>query len=69
MALIVEAIVISFGMILVFFVAFLVVFVLALFLSPIERGLSQFIWSQTTPPPPRPATPTQGSFRDFSKKH
>jgi Na+-transporting methylmalonyl-CoA/oxaloacetate decarboxylase gamma subunit len=68
MSLILEAILMSFGMIVLFFLAFLVLYILALTLSPIERGLSNFIWAQTTPPPPKLPAPT-GSFRDFSKKH
>jgi hypothetical protein len=66
MSLIIEAIFISVSMIVVFFMAFLMMFVLALFLSPIERGLSKLLWGQAT-------TSTQssqkGSFRDFSKKY
>lgn len=68
MSLIVEAILMSMGMIVIFFLAFVVLFILALTLAPIERGLSNYIWTHTTPPPPKVPTPT-GSFRDFSKKH
>lgn len=67
MPLIVEAIFIALTMLVAFFLAFLMMFLLALFLSPIERGLSKFIWDHTSPSPP---TPQKGpSYRDFSKKH
>ena len=49
-----------------FFLAFMVMFVLALFLSPIEQGLSKMVWGNP-PPPPKEAAP-KGSFKDFSKK-
>jgi hypothetical protein len=68
MSLIFEAILMSMGMIVLFFLAFLVLYILALTLAPIERGLSNYIWMHTTPPPPKVPVPT-GSFRDFSKKH
>jgi hypothetical protein len=68
MPLILEAIFMSAGMLIIFFLAFLVLFLLALTLAPIEKGLSQYIWSHTNPPPPKIPAPA-GSFRDFSKKH
>lgn len=67
MPIIVEAILMSMGMIIIFFLAFLVLYVLALTLVPIERGLSNYIWTHTALPPPKAPLPT-GSFRDFSKK-
>lgn len=67
MPLIFEAFLMTMGMIIIFFLAFLVLFILALTLAPIERGLSNYIWTHTTPPPPKAPLPT-GSFRDFSKK-
>lgn len=67
MPLIVEAMLMSMGMIVLFFLAFVLLYILALTLAPIERGLSNYIWTHTTPPPLKvPAT--SGSFRDFSKK-
>lgn len=68
MPLIVEAIFIALTMLIAFFLAFLMMFLLALFLSPIERGLSNFIWDHTTPASPAPS-PKGQSYRDFSKKH
>lgn len=67
MSLIMEALLMSFGMIALFFLAFFMLFLLALTLFPIEKGISNFIWTQTTPPPRIPAR--TGSFKDFSKKH
>ena len=64
----VEAILISLAMLAIFFLAFLMIFLIALFLSPIERELSKVIWAATTPPPLKPS-PKPNSFRDFSKKH
>lgn len=68
MPLIVEAILMSMGMLLLFFLAFLGLFLLAITMAPIEKELSKFVWSQTAPPPLKP-TATGGSFRDFSRKH
>lgn len=68
MPLILEAILMSMGMIVIFFLAFLMLYILALTLAPIERGLSKYIWTHTTPPPPKAPLPS-GSFRDFSKKY
>jgi len=62
-----EIVVVVVAMIGAFFLAFGLVFILALFLAPIERGLSNMIWDITTPAT-RPA-PKGGSFKDFSTKH
>lgn len=68
MPLILEAILMSMGMLALFFLAFLVLFLLALTMAPVERELSKFIWTKTAQPPLKlPAA--GGSFRDFSKKH
>ncbi|OGU14690.1 MAG: hypothetical protein A2076_08260 [Geobacteraceae bacterium GWC2_53_11] len=67
MPVILEAILVSLGMLFIFALAFLALFLLAITLSPIERGLSKMIWDATTPK--RPGTVPQGSFRDFSRKH
>lgn len=68
MPLILEAIVMSMGMLILFFICFLLLFLLAITMAPIEKELSKFVWAQTAPPPPKiPAS--SGSFRDFSKKH
>lgn len=68
MPLFMNAIIVSFGMILLFFLFFLVIFLIAITLSPIEKSLSKMVWDLTAPPPP-PKIPVPGSFKDFSKKH
>lgn len=67
MSLVMNAIVISLGMILLFFLFFVVLFLLAITLSPIEKSLSKMVWDATTPKPTR--VPAKGSFKDFSRKH
>lgn len=68
MPVILEAILISAGMLFIFFLAFVALYLLAVTMTPIERGLSKMIWDATTPKGPLP-TPPKGTFRDFSKKH
>lgn len=68
MAVILEAILVSVGMLIIFGAAFLAIFLLAITMSPIERSLSKMIWDATTPKKPAPSSP-KGSFRDFSSKH
>lgn len=68
MPVVLEAILVSAGMLIIFGLAFLSVFLLAITMAPIERGLSKMIWDATTPKRPAPVQP-KGSFRDFSKKH
>jgi len=68
MPVIVEAILLSAGMLLIFILAFVALFLLAITMDPIERSLSKMIWDATTPKRPLPTLP-KGSFRDFSKKH
>ena len=62
----IELIVVVVIMIVACFTVFLLMFLLALFLAPIERSISKMIWAK--PSTPAPAAP-QGSFKDFSKKH
>lgn len=68
MSLVVNAFIVSISMLFIFFLAFLMVYLLALFLSPIERSLSKIVWDMTKPPAPTPVA-RKGSFKDFSKKH
>ena len=68
MPVILEAILVSAGMLIIFALAFLALFLLAISMWPIERSLSKMIWDATTPKKPAPAPP-KGSFRDFSRKH
>jgi hypothetical protein len=68
MPVVLEAILVSLGMLFIFALAFLGLFLLAITLSPIERGLSKMIWDATTPKRPAPVV-QKGSFRDFSSRH
>jgi len=68
MPVILEAILVSFGMLFIFALAFLAIYLLAITMSPIERGLSKMIWDATAPKRPVPASP-KGPYRDFSRKH
>jgi hypothetical protein len=68
MPVILEAILVSAGMLAIFALAFFALFLLAIILSPIEQALSKMIWDATTPKGPASAPP-KGSFRDFSRKH
>jgi len=63
---ILEFITITFVMLGAFFLVFFLMFLLALLLFPIERGLSNLIWSNQ---PTHAPVPAKGSFKDFSKKH
>lgn len=68
MPVVVEAILVSTGMLIIFSLAFLAIFLLAITMAPIERGLSKMVWDATTPKKPVPVPP-KGSFRDFSSRH
>lgn len=67
MPVILEAIVVSFGMLLIFTMAFFLIFLLAMVMFPIEKSLSKMIWDSAAPK--RPLPQPKSSFRDFSKKH
>ena len=62
----IEFFLITFTMLGAFGFVFLLMYLLALVLFPIERGLSNMIWSSQSTHTPIPA---KGSFKDFSKKH
>ena len=49
MPVIIEAMLVSLGMLFVFALAFLGMFLFALTMFPIERGLSKMIWDATAP--------------------
>jgi len=68
MPFILEAILVSFGMLLIFSLAFLALFLLAITMMPVERSLSKMIWDATTPKK-LPVSTAKTTFRDFSKKH
>lgn len=69
MPVILEAILVSAGMLFIFFLAFLAIYLLAVTMSPIERSLSKMIWDATVPKRPSATSSKVGSFRDFSRKH
>lgn len=51
-----------------FFGVFLLVFLIALALFPVEKSISKVVWEMTAPkrkPLPQP----QGGFKGFSQKH
>jgi hypothetical protein len=60
-----EFVVIIFTMMGAFFLMFLLMYLLAVVLFPIERSISKMIWSNQPPP----AVAKRTSFKDFSKKH
>jgi predicted membrane protein len=62
----IEFFVVTFTMLGAFFLVFLLMFLLALFLAPIERELSKMVWANQ---PQTVIKPSKGSFKDFSKKH
>ena len=68
MPVVLEAILVSVGMMIIFGLAFVAIFLLAISMAPIERGLSKMIWDANTPKKPS-REPSKGSFRDFSRKH
>ena len=68
MPVILEAVFVSAGMLIIFALAFLALYLLAITMAPIERGLSKMIWDAAMPKRREPA-PVKGSFRDFSTKH
>jgi hypothetical protein len=68
MPVILEAIIISVAMLLIFALAFVAIYLLAITMLPIENGLSKIIWDAAKQKKPVQPT-TKGSFRDFSSKH
>ncbi|MBT1070190.1 hypothetical protein [Pelotalea chapellei] len=64
----IEVLLIIFTMLGAFFLVFVFMYLLALFLSPIERSLSRMIWNMNTSAATTPQVP-KGSFKDFSRKH
>jgi hypothetical protein len=61
-----NAILVTFQMMVIFFTAFYVVYLMALLLLPMERGLSKYVWDHTDAMKP---AKTRGSFKEFSQKH
>lgn len=63
----VEAIMVVLIMLACFFGVFLLLFLLALALFPVEKSLSKMVWDMTAPPRTKQAP--QGGFKGFSEKH
>lgn len=68
MPVILEAIIISASMLLIFILAFVAIYLLAITMLPVENSLSKMIWDATKQKKPA-KTPPKGSYRDFSSKH
>jgi hypothetical protein len=70
MPVIVEVILVAGTMILGVFAVFLLVFLVALLLLPVEKSLSKTVWELTAPPRKRPVQQSSDpGFKGFSQKH
>lgn len=70
MPVIVEVFLVSGAMILGVFAVFLLIFLIALMLLPVEKSLSKAVWELTAPPRRPPASQESGpGFKGFSQKH
>ncbi|HIJ80870.1 MAG TPA: hypothetical protein HPP76_04090 [Desulfuromonadales bacterium] len=70
MPVVIEAIVVSAVMMLIFSVGFFLVYLLAIAMFPVEKGLSKIIWESAAQKQPKTLpTPRKGTFQDFSRKH
>lgn len=70
MPVIVEVFLVSGAMILGVFAVFLLIFLLALTLLPVEKSLSKVVWELTAPPQRKTPPPeSASSFKGFSQKH
>jgi hypothetical protein len=67
MPLFVEMIMVVAVMMASFFGVFLLLFLVALALFPVEKSLSKMVWDMTAPPPPKKVP--QPGFKGFSEKH
>lgn len=67
MPVILEVIMVSAIMILSFFAVFLLIFLVAMMLLPVEKSLSKMVWEITAPQ--RPVTKQPAGFKGFSEKH
>jgi len=63
-----EAIMVVAIMLASFFGVFLLLFLVALALFPVEKSLSKIVWDMTAPPKPK-QIPQTGGFKGFSEKH
>jgi len=67
MPLFVEVIMVVVAMMASFFGVFLLLYLFALALFPVEKSLSKIVWDMTAPP--RPKQMPQPGFKGFSEKH
>lgn len=67
MRIIFDAIVVSMEVMVMFFLAFLFVYLLALFLSPIENRLSILVWNHTAHSEQKVVP--KSTFKQFSQRH
>ncbi len=68
MPLFVEVIMVVAVMLACFFGVFLLLFLFALALFPVEKSLSKMVWDMTAPPQ-KPRQVPQPGFKGFSEKH
>lgn len=61
-----NAVIVTFEMMAIFFCAFVVVYLVALVLAPVERELSKYVWAHADAM--KPAI-VKHSFKEFSKKY
>lgn len=69
MPLFVEIIMVVAIMMACFFGVFLLLYLFALALFPVEKSLSKMVWDMTAPPPSRTKQTPQPGFKGFSEKH
>lgn len=67
MPLLVEVIMVVVAMMASFFGVFLLLYLFALALFPVEKSLSKMVWDMTAPPRTKQAP--QPGFKGFSEKH
>ncbi len=67
MRLVIDAIVVSVEMLGLYFLAFLFVFLLAMFLNPIENRLSAMVWKHSSQEMQKNIS--KPTFKQFSQKH
>ena len=63
---IINALVVTVQIMVLFFCAFYFVYLVALLLLPVERGLSKYVWDHTGLMKP---AGMRGSFKEFSQRH
>jgi hypothetical protein len=63
---IVNAVFVTFQMMVIFICAFFVVYLIARLLLPVERGLSKYVWDHTDSLKP---VVTKSSYKEFSRRY